>query len=84
MRGSRFVTPNGNLLAWIEQCDTGNFIGAFVGEDAAPGACKHFSGRAPATCLCSSASEARQWVEGQAASFGLPVKWIRGSAQGQQ
>jgi hypothetical protein len=66
----------GNLLAWIEPCDAGEFIGAFVGEGALPDAHRDFPGRAPATRICSSPDEARQWVENQAAALDLPVKWV--------
>jgi hypothetical protein len=67
------MKPSGNLLAWIEPGGTDEFIGAFVGEDAAPGPAP---GRAPATQLCASPDEARQWVEEQAAELGLPIKWV--------
>ncbi len=36
----------------------------------------HFPGRAPATKLCVSPDEARQWLEAQAADFALPIKWV--------
>jgi hypothetical protein len=70
------TTPTGNLLGWIAPHETGTYIGAFVGEDAAPGASQHFAGRAPATKLCYSVGEARRWIEDQAAAFGLPIKWV--------
>jgi hypothetical protein len=70
------MKPSGNLLAWIEPRGTDRFMGAFVGEFAAPGASRHFPGRAPATQLCSSPDEARQWVEEQALAFGVPIKWV--------
>jgi hypothetical protein len=70
------VKPDGSLLAWIRPRCTGEFIAAFVGEGAAPGVRKDFPGRAPATQLCSSYDDARQWIEEQAAAFDLPVKWV--------
>jgi hypothetical protein len=63
------MLPNGKLLAWIELRDDEEFLAAFVGEAAA-------DVRAPATQLCSSHSGARQWIENQAAAFGLPIKWV--------
>ena len=71
------MTSNGsNLLAWIKACGDDEFIGAFVGEGAVPDADHNIPGRLPATQLCSSPDEARQWVEEQAAAFNLPVKWV--------
>jgi hypothetical protein len=67
---------NGNLLAWIERCGTDAFVGAFVGEAETPGAHRASPGRAPATRLCSSPEEARQWVTNQAAELDLPIKWV--------
>ncbi|MFL5280664.1 MAG: hypothetical protein ACJ8AW_06610 [Rhodopila sp.] len=66
---------DGNLLAWIEPCD-GGFIGAFVGEGAAPDPDARISGRAPATQLCATPDEARSWVEAEAAALDLPVRWV--------
>jgi hypothetical protein len=68
------MSLGGSLLAWIEPHDPDGFVGAFVGEDAAP--VGEWPGRAPATQLCASVNEARQWVEEQAAAFGVPVKWV--------
>ena len=56
------------LLAWIEPRSDNEFVGAFVGGAATT--------RAPATQLCASPGEARQWVEEEAAHFGLPVEWL--------
>jgi hypothetical protein len=61
------MTPAGKLCAWVEK-RCGGFLGAFVGENATT--------RTPATRLCASADEARQWVEVEAEAFGLPVKWV--------
>jgi hypothetical protein len=69
-------TRHGNLLGWIKPLSADEFVGAFVGEGAVPDARRGFLGRAPATQLCSTHDEARQWVEEQAAAFDLPVKWV--------
>ncbi|MDR3531045.1 MAG: hypothetical protein P4L90_10900, partial [Rhodopila sp.] len=71
---------SGNLLAWIEPCGADGFIGAFVGEGAVPDPRRPSGGRAPATKLCSSPDEARQWIEDQAAAFDLPIQWIEGDS----
>jgi hypothetical protein len=70
------MMPKGSLLAWIESKGGGEFVGAFVGEDAAPGATRHFPGRAPATGVFHSPHEAIAWLEARAAEFNLPIKWI--------
>jgi hypothetical protein len=70
------MIPEGNLLAWIKPCGDDEYVGAFVGDGAAPDARRHLPGRAPATQLCSSPDEARQWVEDQAAALDLPIKWV--------
>jgi hypothetical protein len=62
------MKPEGHLLGWVEERSAVAFVGAFVGEDAV--------GRVPAVRACSSANEARQWVEQQAAALGLPVRWL--------
>jgi hypothetical protein len=72
----------GNLLGWIKPLSADEFVGAFVGEGAVPDAHKGFPGRAPATQLCSTLDEARQWVEEQAAAFDLPVKWVSENSKG--
>jgi hypothetical protein len=64
------MRPCGTLLAWIEPHSDDEFVAAFVGEGAAA------QGRAPATQLCSTPADARLWIEGQAAAFALPVKWM--------
>lgn len=61
------MIPNGTLIAWIKPCGSGEFVGAFVGDD---------TNRAPATKRCRSSDIARKWVEDEASAFGLPVKWI--------
>jgi hypothetical protein len=56
------------LLAWIVPTRD-EFLAAIVGADAA-------SYRAPATQLCSTHAEARQWVEDEAAAIGVPIEWL--------
>jgi len=70
------MKPHGSLLAWIKPNSTDQFVAAFVGEGALPGAYQDFMGRKPAMQLCSSPDEARQWVEEQAEALDLPVKWV--------
>ncbi len=65
-----------SLLAWIERCDGGEFVGAFVGEGAVPGAIPNFAGRAPATRRYPTPDQARRWIENEAAAFDLPIKWV--------
>jgi len=60
---------NGKLLAWVESHGDDEYLAAFVGASAA----RH---RDPATQLCSSAGDARQWVEGEAAALDVPVEWV--------
>jgi hypothetical protein len=70
------MKPNGKLLAWIKPRNADEYVAAFVGDGAAPGARKDFAGRAPAVQLCGSPAEARRWIEDQAAAFALPVEWV--------
>jgi hypothetical protein len=56
------------LLAWVEPQSDDEFVAAFVGGAATK--------RVPAMQLCASSEEARQWVEAEAAEFGLPVEWL--------
>jgi hypothetical protein len=44
------------------------YVAAFVGEYAII--------RSPATELCSTPDGANEWINAQAAAFGLPVRWI--------
>ena len=61
--------PQGSkLLAWIEPRNDEMFLAAFVGGAATK--------RRPATNLCTSPDEARQWIEDEAAEMGLPVEWL--------
>ncbi|HSZ92951.1 MAG TPA: hypothetical protein VK822_26645 [Acetobacteraceae bacterium] len=66
--------PTNKLLAWIEPRTGGEYMAAFVSFLTA-------SRRAPATRRCASADEARQWVEHEAAAFGVPVEWTDQSPQ---
>jgi hypothetical protein len=59
---------SGKLLAWIAPRGDDAFLAAFGAAEV--------PGRAPATQLCSSPAEARQWIEGEAAALGLPVAWV--------
>jgi hypothetical protein len=62
------MPQRGKLLAWVEPQGDDEVVAAFVG-----GAARQ---RAPATQVCGSVSEAREWVEHEAAEFGLPVEWL--------
>jgi hypothetical protein len=70
------MLPNGRLLAWIAKKDTQEFVAAFVGEGAVATSDRKLVGRAPATQVCSSVDDARQWVQEQAEAFRLPVQWL--------
>ncbi len=70
------MTISGNLLAWVEARGANVFVGAFVGEGALPDNQRQIPGRSPAMRVCASAEEARRWVEDQAASLALPIKWV--------
>jgi hypothetical protein len=70
------MMPAGNLLAWIKPCGVNEFVGAFVGDGAAPDSNGRSPGRAPAAQLFSSCDEAQRWVEDQAAALKLPIKWV--------
>jgi hypothetical protein len=71
-----------NLLAWVERRGPEEFAAAFVGEGAIPDAGRHYAGRLPAVQLCSSPEEAREWVQDQAATLDVPVKWVAEAPQG--
>ena len=61
--------PTSKLLAWIEPRNGDReYTAAFVSFLTV-------SQRAPATRRCGSVDEARQWVEREAAAFGVPVEW---------
>jgi hypothetical protein len=61
------------LLAWVEPQRDDEVVAAFVG-----GAARQ---RVPATQVCASVEEAREWVEHEAAEFGLPVEWLSAPPQ---
>jgi hypothetical protein len=61
------------LLAWIEPRDDEEVLASFVGGSALD--------RRPATLLCASAVEARQWIEQQAAELGVLVEWLNAPPQ---
>lgn len=65
------MSSDAKLLAWIEPQEGGDYIASFVAAAAA---------RPPATQPCASPDQGRQWVEGQARSFGVPVEWITAQA----
>ncbi len=67
--------PDRKLLAWIEPKGSEAFQAAFVGAPA-------LHQRAPATQLCSSPGEAREWVEQEAATLNVPVEWLPEAPRG--
>jgi hypothetical protein len=75
------MTPCGKLRAWIERYSEDKYLAAFIGVAALPGGHMVPAGRPPATQICSSSNSARQWVESEAAAFGLPVEWVEGAAR---
>lgn len=68
------MVGSGKLLAWIVPHGD-EFVAALVGSAAV-------RSRAPATQVCPSQLDARQWVEEEAAAVGLPVEWIDEAPQG--
>jgi hypothetical protein len=56
------MKPAGSLLASIKPRSADEFVAAFVGEGAVPGAYRDFRGRAPATKLCATSDQARRWI----------------------
>ena len=56
------------LLAWIEQGDGNQFVAAYVGSGARQ--------RLPAMRVCVTSDDARQWVEAEAETLGVPVEWV--------
>jgi hypothetical protein len=59
---------SGKLLAWIEPRDDEEFVAAFVGGGSPQ--------RPPATQVCSTQDEAREWIETQAGELGVPIEWL--------
>ena len=66
------MPTSSKLLAWIVPSRDA-YLAAVVGAGAV-------SSRAPATQLCSSPDEARQWVEEEAAAIGAPIEWLARAA----
>ncbi len=64
------MPTSGKLLAWIEPRSSEEVVAAFVGDAA-------LRARAPATRLCASHDEARQWVEEEGAALGLAIEWMK-------
>jgi hypothetical protein len=65
----------GKIRAWTDpRADDAGVLAAYVGV---PGDSQVPLQRAPATRLCASAAEARQWIESEAQALGLPVEWDR-------
>jgi len=56
------------LLAWIEQHNDDEYVGAFAGSGARE--------RAPATQHCSTPNDAREWVNAQVDELGIPIEWV--------
>jgi hypothetical protein len=64
----RTMPSNNRLIAWIELESDQEFQAAFVSAAMA-------ARRRPATRRCASPTEARLWVEREAAALGVPVEW---------
>ena len=62
------MSQKSKLLAWVEPRGDQAFLAAFVSGAATE--------RLPATQLCTSPDDARQWIEDEAATLGLPVEWL--------
>lgn len=56
-----------SVVAWIECRSLKEFEGAFVAETVS---------RDPAKRICSTAEDARNWIESEAAFIAAPVKWL--------
>ena len=74
------MAPNGKIRAWIEQYPENKYLAAFIGVAVTAGGQMVPARRPPATNICSSPHSARQWVEKEAAAFGLPVEWVETAA----
>ena len=60
---------SGNKLsAWIELIDD-KFVAALRAAQT--------PNRAPATRLCSTVEEAKEWVEREVAALDVPMEWVR-------
>jgi hypothetical protein len=76
------MTPGGKLRAWIERQPGGRFLAGFVAVVVTPDGRMAVANRPPATQVCSTPEEAREWVEDEAFAFGLPVEWVERAAPG--
>ena len=56
------------LIAWVAPNGAYEYEAAFRAAGVPT--------RAPATQMCSSKDEARQWVEDEAAALDVPVAWV--------
>ena len=68
------VPQSSKLLAWVESHRHQEFLAAYVGGAATK--------RRPATQLCASLDDARQWVEHEPAALGLTVAWVSEAPEG--
>jgi len=68
------MPQSSRLLAWVEPQRDQEFLAAYVGGAATK--------RRPATQVCASPGEARQWVEHEAAALGLTVAWMGEAPEG--
>ena len=57
-------------------------MAGFVGVVVTPDGRTAVATRPPATQVCLTPEEAREWVEDEATAFGLPVEWVEGAARG--
>jgi hypothetical protein len=71
---------SGKLRAWVERQPEGKFLAGFVGVAVFPDGRTAVASRPPATQVCRSPEEAREWVEDEATAFGLPVEWVEKTA----
>ena len=67
----------GKIRAWIEHCTKQGVVAAFIGV---PGEGDVPLQRLPATRLCTSVAEAKQWVDTEARALGVPVEWVSGAS----
>jgi len=70
------MTPDGKLLAWIETHSAEDVVAAFIGEGASSSTPDGGYRRLPAMRRFKSVGEAREWIEDQGKSIGLPVAWL--------
>jgi hypothetical protein len=70
-----FAVIAGKIRAWIEHRTKPGVLAAFVGV---PGEGDAPLQRPPATRLCASLDEAKQWIETEARAIGVPIEWASG------